>query len=77
LYLYIANQHSGKFDGIIGFADNEENDKLMFSGYLDPELNNLFDKGESISLFSRNTGDDNPMLNLTFGTRLHKLRNPV
>ncbi len=68
LYLYVKKKNTSKFDGIIGFANNEDTGKLMFSGYLDLELNNLFDKGERIGLNWKNSGDENQTLDLNFYT---------
>lgn len=58
IYLYIKKRRSNRFDGIIGFASNEESSGLEFNGYLDLSLNNVFNGGESIALYWKNNGND-------------------
>jgi hypothetical protein len=50
LYLFIEKVKSNNFDGFIGFGTNEETSKLEFSGYLNLELNNNLNYGESFRL---------------------------
>jgi hypothetical protein len=50
LYLFINKVKSNNFDGFIGFGTNEETSKLEFSGYLNLELNNNLNYGESFRL---------------------------
>ncbi|MCX7547872.1 hypothetical protein OS188_07895 [Xanthomarina sp. F1114] len=50
LYLFLEKVKSNNFDGFIGFGTNEETSKLEFSGYLNLELNNNLNYGESLSL---------------------------
>ncbi len=50
LYLYIEKTLSNAFDGFLGFSTNEETNALEFNGYLNLELNNNFNYGESFKL---------------------------
>lgn len=50
LYLYIEKTLSNTFDGFLGFSTNEETNNIEFNGYLNLELNNNFNYGESFRL---------------------------
>ncbi|MDH3322116.1 MAG: hypothetical protein OEM04_03945 [Flavobacteriaceae bacterium] len=58
VYLYLKKKASNKFDGIVGFASQEEKSGLEFNGYIDLELNNIFNRGETFALFWKNNGND-------------------
>ena len=58
IYLYLKKKRSNKFDGVLGFASKEEKSGLEFNGYLDLAFNNIFNSGESLSLFWKNNGND-------------------
>ena len=58
VYLYLKKRRSNRFDGIIGFASDEESSGLEFNGYLDLSLNNIFNRGEIIALYWKNNGND-------------------
>ena len=58
IYLYLKKRRSNRFDGIIGFASEEESSGLEFNGYLDLSLNNIFNSGETIALYWKNNGND-------------------
>ena len=58
IYLYLKKSKSNRFDGIIGFASEEESSGLEFNGYLDLALNNIFNGGETIALYWKNNGND-------------------
>ena len=49
VYLYLQKTKTNKFDGLIGFNTNDQG-KLKFNGYIDLYLNNLLNKGESLSI---------------------------
>lgn len=51
LYLYIEKRKSNAFDGFLGFGTNEETNKLEFDGYLNLELVNNLNYGESLNLY--------------------------
>ena len=70
LFLYLEKKSTNKFDGIIGFSNennnNNNNNKLAFNGYLDLNLNNIFNKGQTFSLNWKNNGNDTQTLKLKF-----------
>ena len=68
LFLYLKKKSTSKFDGIIGFSNEENSTKLKFNGYLDLYLNNIFNKGESFGLNWKNNGGDTQTLNLEFNS---------
>lgn len=50
VYFYLEKQNNNLFDGILGFATNEETQKLEFNGYLNLELSNNLNYGEQLLL---------------------------
>lgn len=50
VYFYLKKQNNNLFDGILGFATDEETQKLEFNGYLNLELNNNLNYGEQFLL---------------------------
>lgn len=50
LYLYLNKAKSNSFDGFLGFGTNEKSNKLEFNGYLDLNLTNNLNYGESFKL---------------------------
>ncbi|MDT7832744.1 hypothetical protein RQM59_10165 [Flavobacteriaceae bacterium S356] len=58
LYLYLKKKSNNSFDGIVSFASNDNNSKLLFNGTVDLKLNNLFDGGENVSLFWNSIGNE-------------------
>ncbi len=68
LFLYLKKRSISKFDGIIGFSNEENSKNLLFTGYIDLHLNNLFNKGESFDINWKNNGNDSQSLNLKFST---------
>jgi hypothetical protein len=67
VYLYLQKNKSNKFDGLIGFS-SDENGKLNFNGYLDLLLNNVFNKGETLSINWKSNGNDRKRFNLSVET---------
>lgn len=67
IYVYLQKQQSNKFDGLIGFT-NGENGKLRFNGYLDVALNNSFNKGEHLSFYWSNNGNQQENFKLKAAT---------
>lgn len=63
VYIYIEKAKPNKFDGFIGFA-NDENAKLRFNGYLDLQLQNSLNSGEKLNLFWKNDGKQQSSFNL-------------
>lgn len=58
LYIYVSKKSTNKFDGLVGFSNNEDNGKLNFNGYIDIELNNSFNKGEQLAVYWNNNGKE-------------------
>ncbi len=58
VYLFFKKEVSNKFDGLVGFSSKEKGSGVSFNGYLDLSLNNVFNSGESFSLFWKNNGND-------------------
>lgn len=50
LYLYLEKAKSNSFDGFLGFGTNEETNNLEFDGYLNLNLTNNLNFGESFRL---------------------------
>ena len=50
LYLYLEKSKSNAFDGFLGFGTNEETNRLEFDGYLNLNLINNLNFGESFRL---------------------------
>ena len=56
VYIYLEKANSNKFDGIVGFSNDEESGKLLFNGYVDLELNNALKTGETFILYWKSDG---------------------
>jgi hypothetical protein len=61
--VYLEKAKSNTFDGYIGFTNDEEK-KLIFSGYVDLVLNNALNSGEKLSLYWKSDGQDQKTFNL-------------
>ena len=57
VYVYLEKRKSNTFDGYIGFANNDNN-KLIFNGYLDLILENTIKAGEQFSLYWKSDGNN-------------------
>lgn len=66
LYLYLKKEKANRFDGLVGFTSDDLDNRLLFNGYLDLELNNIFNGGEQIRLNWRSNGNDRQVFNLNF-----------
>jgi outer membrane protein assembly factor BamA len=58
VYLYLKKEKNNLFDGILGFATDEDSQKLIFNGYLNLELNNNLNFGEQFLLNYKADGND-------------------
>lgn len=58
IYFYFEKQNNNLFDGILGFATDEETQKLKLNGYLNLELNNNLNYGEQILLNYKADGEE-------------------
>ncbi len=57
-YFYIEKQNNNLFDGILGFATDEDTQRLQFNGYLNLELNNNLNYGEQLLINYKSDGSD-------------------
>ena len=64
-YIYLEKSKSNTFDGIIGFSNDEQNN-VVFNGYLDLKLNNILNSGEHFSLFWKSDGQEQTVFNILF-----------
>ncbi|TYB73879.1 hypothetical protein ES676_09045 [Bizionia saleffrena] len=58
LYLYLEKTQSNAFDGYLGFSTNEETNTLEFNGFINLDLNNNFNFGESFALHYKSTENE-------------------
>lgn len=58
LYMYIEKTQSNTFDGFLGFGTNEDTNKLEFDGYLNLNLTNNLNFGESFRLLYKSDEND-------------------
>lgn len=64
LYLYIEKVKSNTFDGFIGFTTNEDSKKIEFNGYLDINLTNNLNYGESLLINYKSDESDQTNFNI-------------
>ncbi|MCR9183458.1 MAG: hypothetical protein NXH73_11080 [Flavobacteriaceae bacterium] len=57
VYLYLEKVPNNNFDGILGFATNEETNKIELNGYLNLVLSNNLNFGEELNIQYRNDGN--------------------
>jgi len=57
-YLFIEKTENNSFDGFIGFATNEESNKLELNGYVNLKLSNTLNYGEEITLDYKSTDNE-------------------
>ena len=67
IFVYLEKSKPNKFDGFIGFSNDDES-KLTFNGYLDLQLQNILNSGEKFNLYWKNDGNQQTSFNL--GTEL-------
>ena len=58
IYLFIEKTENNSFDGFIGFATNEESNKLELNGYVNLKLSNTLNYGEEITLDYKSTDNE-------------------
>ncbi len=63
VYVYLEKTKPNTFDGYIGFTNDQES-KLVLSGYLDLVLSNILNSGEKFSLYWKSDGQDQKTFNL-------------
>lgn len=63
LYLYLKKIQSNTFDGFLGFGTNEETNKIEFDGYLNLNLTNNLNFGESFKFLYKSDENDQKTFN--------------
>lgn len=58
VYLYLEKAKSNTFDGFLGFVTDETTNRIKFNGYLDLNLTNNLNYGESIALKYKSDEND-------------------
>ncbi len=68
LYVYIEKVKSNTFDGFLGFGTNTETNKIEFDGYLNLNLTNNLNYGESLKLLYKSDENEQKTfdINTTF-----------
>ncbi|WP_299670729.1 hypothetical protein [uncultured Polaribacter sp.] len=64
IYMYLKKEKINSFDGLINFT-TQDSGKLLFTGYLDLKLKNLFKTGESLNLLWNSIGNERQELKLS------------
>ena len=64
LYMYLEKTKSNTFDGFLGFGTNESNNRIEFDGYLNLNLTNNLNYGESLKLLYRSDENDQQTFDL-------------
>lgn len=62
VFVYLEKSKPNKFDGLIGFS-NDEKSKLQFNGYLDLLLVNTLNSGEEFTLYWKSDGNKQKTFN--------------
>lgn len=66
VFLYLKKKSNNNFDGIIGFANQPSSNKIQFNGYVDLNLNNIFNNGENLKLNWKSFQKSSKSLNIQF-----------
>ncbi|MDO6803301.1 BamA/TamA family outer membrane protein [Wenyingzhuangia sp. 1_MG-2023] len=64
LYLYLEKVKANKLDALLGFNNEEGQNKIKFNGYVDISLINALHKGESFAFKWNNSGQDQEEIDL-------------
>ncbi|MBF6608478.1 MAG: hypothetical protein ITG00_07040 [Flavobacterium sp.] len=64
LYVYVEKSKPNRFDGFIGFANDDQTNKLIFTGYLDLLLVNFMNTGEEFTLYWKSDGNEQKTFNV-------------
>lgn len=76
LYLYIEKSKSNTFDGFLGFGNNESTNKIKFNGYLNLNLINNLNFGETFNLIYKS--DENEQRTFKVNTNLpYVFKSPI
>ena len=76
LYIYVEKTKSNIFDGFLGFGTNTETNKIEFDGYLNLNLTNNLNYGESLKLYYKS--DENEQKTFDLNAKLpYIFRSPL
>jgi hypothetical protein len=64
VYVYLEKTKPNSFDGYMGF-NNDEDSKLILSGFIDLVLQNILNSGEKFYLYWKSDGQDQKTFNLS------------
>ncbi len=64
VYFYLERKTNNRFDGFLGFATDEETNRLRLDGYVDLILTNNLNYGETFLLNYKSDGEDQTQLNI-------------
>jgi len=64
LYLFLKKNKVNTVDGLLGFSSKENGQGLVFNGYLNLNLVNTFNTGETLSLLFKNNGSSQQKFNI-------------
>lgn len=64
IYFYFEKRQANRFDGVLGFGNNQNQDRLRLDGYLDLYLLNNLNYGELLELNYKSDGNDQQMLRI-------------
>lgn len=76
LYLYLEKAKSNSFDGFLGFGTNEETNNIEFDGYLNLNLTNNLNFGESFRLLYKSDEIDQQTFKADF-TLPYLFKSPI
>jgi len=65
IYLYLEKSKSNTFDGFLGFGNNESTNKIEFDGYLNLNLINNLNYGESFNLIYKSDENEQRTFNIS------------
>lgn len=65
LYLYLEKKLVNSFDGFLGFGTDEESNKLQFDGYLNLNLINNLNYGETLRLYYKSDENEQRTFDVT------------
>src|SRR5690606_3083814 len=63
IFVYLDKARANRFDGIIGFANEESESKIRFNGYLDLLLVNALSAGETFAIYWKSDGKEQRTFN--------------
>ncbi|MCF6180793.1 hypothetical protein [Lutibacter sp.] len=66
IFLYLKKKSNNSFDGIVGFSNKPSSNKIQLNGYLDLNLNNIFNNGERLKLNWKSFQKASKSLNIEF-----------